>query len=195
MEVKYHNLKTMSLLIFIDCLCNNDYSGLLISGKATDEQLKAKWNELYLDYFELSNETDEYKTYLNYLKSFAEKYSRHLALISAYEVLRTKYNDDIKNNLMKLGYIINPDNKTEIELKKLETHIKNAQTMLTMAEVELNKYLEKQTKEKITEQNFMKYVSSVSQFMGFSIPLNTTVFQFASYSNLYIKSNGRGQNR
>lgn len=45
----------VSLEVFIDCFYDNDYDGLIIAGNPTGEQLKEAWDQVYMNYCELSD--------------------------------------------------------------------------------------------------------------------------------------------
>jgi hypothetical protein len=54
----YLRCNQLPLNIFIDCLIDNDLSGLVIRGRPTPEQLSAAWEDIYIEYIDLSQSAE-----------------------------------------------------------------------------------------------------------------------------------------
>jgi hypothetical protein len=47
-----HRINDVPLSVFIDCICDNDYKGLIISGKPTNEEIATAFEAIYEQYIE-----------------------------------------------------------------------------------------------------------------------------------------------
>jgi hypothetical protein len=183
-----HTVSTMTLSNFIEVVCENNFDVMVKEGEATEVEKKKAWDAVYVDYFELISSTDEYKTYLQKYKDYGDAISRYQVLIMAFSSLGNGYNKDAQDALHSLGYFLNFDVEDfelySAELKKLQNHIKNTVSMLHNAHEELNRYTSKQKKQ-IKQADYLKYIASVSQFVGHSISHQITLKEWAGYINIY----------
>jgi len=189
MPAQLHTINTLTLDVFIQCLCKQDYSGLIISGEC--ENLEQVWGELFAEYLELNAESKEYKTLLLILQKYGKAQSRHMALTASHMALTTGYNEEAQLALKHLGYKLN-FNTDDLqaymtELDKLKKHINSLSLELKQVERE---YQQMNNGGTMTEQKYMEYIAAVGKFMGFAIPLNTLVKQWAGYCSLFDKQNG-----
>ena len=201
--VKFKDIKTLTLADFMECLINHVYLSLIEQGSPTDDELKAAWDSIYLDYIELTVGTTEYKAYQTVLRQFTEAHSRYLALISGIQALSLGYSKEVVDGLAELGYPIelkeNDIKNYTNELKKLDPHIKGAELILKQAKKDIDEYTMGRGKE-MTEAMYHEYIAAVSKFMGFQISLTTSLIQWISYTGLMnkynkIQDNGRRTDR
>ena len=83
------------MAVFLDCLFENDYSGLVIDGNASVELINEAWNKIYLEYLHLSqsgnyNEVFEKTKEINVLNArllLVESVCRHLELMYDFDMV------------------------------------------------------------------------------------------------------------
>lgn len=96
------------MVVFIRCICEEDYHSLIISGKATDDQLLEAWVLLLSEYQELKGDTIETVEQVR-LSRDIRKFRSHLQILDCcVSFLAERYSESIANSLRQLGYIFKP---------------------------------------------------------------------------------------
>jgi hypothetical protein len=148
---------------FIDCLVNGNLRRLARSGNPTDEELQAAWEMLYSEYAERSGSTSHV-----YMFSLIKSISVLRAKLMA--VQNTVQSGNVEA-LSKLGYTG--------DLKKIIARVKLESVELQGKEKELKKIQESASGEKASENDFTRWIISVSKFMGYRIDRHeVTVAEF-----------------
>lgn len=124
------------LKIFLDCLYDKDYSGLIIEGRPTREQLLQAWEKVYVEYADLSNDENGNELFkktveINYIsgKIFCiDKCIKHFHL---------SYNSELHDILKYYGVDANlqPGDTTEERYRKLKTVIGKTKRWLTELDI------------------------------------------------------------
>jgi hypothetical protein len=111
--------------VFIRCVCDGDYSALIISGKATTEELTEAWVLLLSEYQELKGEGIERIEQVK-LSRDIWKLRNHLQLVdTCVQFLAERYSESIAASLRQLGYSFKPTDKTPLSYIPLLNSIIN----------------------------------------------------------------------
>lgn len=97
--------------VFIQCICEEDYRALIISGKATDDQLLEAWVLLLSEYQELKGDTIEGIEQVRLSRDIWKLRSHLQILDCCVQFLSERYSESIANSLRELGYKFNPVEK------------------------------------------------------------------------------------
>lgn len=99
------------MTVFIKCICEEDYTALVITGKASPEQLLEAWVLLLSEYQELKGDTIEGIEQVR-LSRDIWKLRSHLQLLDlCTSFLAQQYSESIAESLRQLGYSFKPVDK------------------------------------------------------------------------------------
>lgn len=188
-NASYHrSCKTLPLEAFIQAYCNNDLSGLIITGDAAPDQLKFAWNEILFDYAGLfKTEQSEYLLDMSWEIGRLEHHVMYVQYAVFY--LKLRYNDDFANELRGMGYIV-----PQFEDKSYQKALDMITTLATNKVFELNNLQDEYKRLKKTasgknqsEDEFVQTVAMLSKYQGYYIDtLITTVYRFVMTFNNYL---------
>ncbi len=175
---------------FIDCLCNQNYSCLVISGKYSELEISENWQNVFYEYCDLSNST-HYKSMLISFKNLGITEAKITAVNLCLVVLSYQYNQECVDILRKYGYDYDfNDADKESYLKDLEA----VQTISKGALINLDaekKNLERlmgNNNAKTKESDFDKTFIVLSKYMGYPVKKNiTTVSEYCSMIKMINK--------
>lgn len=190
--------KTLSLSRFIPAYCNNDYSGLIITGEPTPEELQEAWNEILFDYGSLiKNEHSDY--IFNLAKEIALThwhitYVENCCRMGDEEtlpgILHFRHDEDLINELKKLGYTLNAVFGTEKYFEQLSLINSLCKRRLFDLDelVSERDRLQKTTEgKKQSEEEFMSTVLMLSKHQGYDLDVETTtLYKFTVIFNNYL---------
>jgi len=172
---------------FIECLCNQNYSCLIISGDFTNEEQFETWNNLFYEYCDLIN-SKEYQLILKYMKSVGINEAKLTAINLCLVVLSHGYNQDCVDVLKNYGY------NYKFSSESLLNDLKNVQNISKGAEIKLQndrKQLEMLTnkkKKQVKESDFDKIFIYISKYMGFVVKKkDTTVSEYCGMIQMISK--------
>jgi hypothetical protein len=182
----HHSCKTLCIDPFLNAYCNNDLSGLLISGTPDPSELQDAWNEIMFDYSGLIKTDSSNNLFL--LQREIAILEHHIIYIDyAIPFLKLKYDEDIANEVRMMGYDI-PEGEgyqkaldliKELAKRKVFDH-----GNLVDEYNRLNKTVEGK---KQTEEEFIKTILMLAKYQGYAIDRKTTtVFDFAQIFNNYL---------
>jgi hypothetical protein len=100
------SIHKLPLSTFIDCICDNDYEGLIIEGNPTESEIIFVWNDL-LEQYSDALQDDGQKRYILAYKEYQQAKIR-------YDLANTHI--ELLNNYFKQGVVVKP---WIIELNKL----------------------------------------------------------------------------
>jgi hypothetical protein len=174
----------VTLEVFLTCLFDKDFSGLIISGIPPHTALMEAWNKIYLEYHQLttgtsdSPMTDKIKLIegLNGKVILIEAAVRHLAMTWDEEVVKML-------NFFGMRCDLKPDDSTEIMYRKLNSILTRAKRFVVQSEVEQQALQELQTEAAKDGGNgrddFEETLLSCSKFQGYAVkPNEITVAAF-----------------
>jgi hypothetical protein len=129
----HRSCSTLSLHAFIKAYCNDDLSGLIISGNPSQEEAKEAWEEIYTDYSTLINSNFS-EAYLEMAKQAGILQCHILYTENAVFYLTYRYDQEIIDELRRLGYEINYDPE---DLKQQERQLNRITSLLKTKKFDL----------------------------------------------------------
>jgi len=184
---------TLKLDKFITCLIEADYSGLVIDGEPTEDQLSEAWVAIYQEYVELMGSGED--NYILVLGAEIERLRFKLLVIEqCITVLGDYYSEELVLILKKMGYDFkfSPDNTDERreDLVKITSLCKSVILKYEEKTEEFNVLSENQTAEPVTRHYFDDVLANLSKFIGSIIyPEQITVSYYTSQIKLLKKHN------
>lgn len=173
------------LEVFIDCLVDGYYEGLIISGNPNEEELKEAWNNIYLEYCSLMQENQHNEVFelikeinsLNAKITLVDTCVRHLAYNFDQQIV------DILNELRLRCNLLETDQGEKL-LKKLDGVISRAKKWLVeiqVAEAKLQTLQEKD-KENNPREYFYDMLMVISKQNGYHAKSSDiTVYEFCRH--------------
>lgn len=180
--------KTLTLNPFIQALCNNDYTGLLIEGEFIEAEGINAWNEILFEYSGLIDSQDS--AYILELSKEIGLLQYHIIYVdNATLLLRTENIEEIAEELRCMGYII-PEFGSQGYLKALDMVVSTAETKiyeLEMLRQEYDRLNKTKGGKKQTEEDYIRTVGMISKYQGYNIDRGTiSVFDFVQLFNNYL---------
>lgn len=181
----YKDCYTLPIGRFIDCLIDKDYAALVINGAHEEKELQARWEEIYDQYSELS-ENASYSEYVAKLNDYSRTLKRITTLIGAVAVLSVTYDENMIEALRVAGFgVIKLDTTDPVKyaegLKALELRMNGMNALIKKIIADLETMRDNMKGKQMTRKDFVKVEAYVSKFMGFHLPKETTVAQFIEY--------------
>jgi hypothetical protein len=179
---------------FIRCLCEEDYTALLISGKAPETQLREAWVILLNEYYEI-NEPTEARPHWK-LRAEITRTENHLTLVQmCIDTLAMRYVEGCVECLRKLGYSFKPVEKDPATyvplLHQVAAKARNKYVLLQQLIKELeekNKKLEAAGNKKPTRQYYENLLAYIEEMQGTAYDLTViTVTRFTVLEQKYFK--------
>jgi hypothetical protein len=155
----YRRCSETPMSVFISCIAEEDYTSLIISGKASDYQLQEAWVLLLSEYQELKGDTIETIEQVR-LSRDIWKLRSHLQLLDACtSFLAERYSESIADSLRKLGYPFKPTSldpndyisQLNAIINKAKLKYVQLQQMVKQLSEELKKTVPKATRDQFEE--------------------------------------------
>lgn len=181
----------LTLSQFLRVNTTGDHTILLVSGKATPEQLADAWHDIITEYAELSN-TDQYQAGMKLITEYAHLKNRYVMLVMAVKVLHYKYDKDCVEILQRAGYNYefsetNPVARLK-DLDLVSKKMKTIQVQLEHKTAELDHMNKDQ--QKADQNTWTDSIATISKFMAFRIDPNVvTVSEYVGYQRQLQKYN------
>jgi hypothetical protein len=188
--VLHHSCQTLYLTSFIKAYCNHDYSGLIISGTPSRDQLLSAWTEILIDYGTLIKSEDHEAVLLRQKEISQLRW--HISYVdNAVYILWQRFEPEIIAELTTLGYEITAEfgsDEYKEQLNKTISLCKRQVFDLESLEEEYER-LQKTTQGKNqSEESFFKTIAMLSKFQGYHLDKNVlTVADFVSIYNNYVE--------
>lgn len=180
----HRSCKTVSLAVFVDCMFNSAFESLLISGKATTEELTSVWHEIYYEYCDLIRSKDDFL--LNIMKKINGLQADATFIDAAILLLSFRPNVDSMNLLNSMGFNIDENNILD-SLRSAQTLASRIIWDIDEAKAELNNYLQSKGGE-MKEKDFAKNIAMVAKYQGYHIDKNTTsVYDYTMIYNNFCE--------
>lgn len=181
----------MPLDIFIDCLVDNNFERLIKRGKANDYILLSNWENIFIEYCELSG-TTHFKKMLSLMREIGSLKSRLMAIDTCIYVLANKYSFYCVTTLRKLGYDYKFDRNNfadyvkDIEL--VNNKKKTIELTIAQKETEYSNLLQESKDANIDRVFFDKQLIILSKWIGFSLrKREITVSEYVSILKNYTE--------
>lgn len=98
-----HRINDVPLSIFIDCLCDNDYKGLILQGNPTNDELAAAFEAIYEQYIEAVGGKDLLR-HIRQIKEIAISQNRVVSAECIIETFKLYPTEGLYEQLYKFGY-------------------------------------------------------------------------------------------
>lgn len=181
---------SLPLANFIECLCDETYTPLIISGDPPLDKIQEVWLSIYIQYIDLTADIDS---------QYIQRLDRDIKILQLRLVridfivrhLVLQYDEDLVKELRKLNFRFkfNPDTRGQY-LKDLQSVIHRTsplQIQLEMKQAELKAYQDKQEGDKPDRVYFTKILTRLGEFMHYRIdPKVTSVAEFAVMKKDYV---------
>lgn len=191
LNVLHQSCYTLPLSCFIKCLCEEDLTALIISGTFSEQQLQAKWFDIYSEFIELSDTPDS-KILLRIIREIILSKTRILKVQMIVRYLVVQWDEELISELrlMNFRYKYDPNNPLQYskDLKLVLSRIKNWEIDLKLKEAEYDAYQKKSTGEKPERIYFLQSIVRMSQFYKYRInPEEVTTVEFCLMKKEYIE--------
>ncbi len=168
----YNDCSKLPLDKFIDCLIDNDLQQLIISGTATESKLQEIWDQIYIQYLQLSQD-GSYNETLELFKEIDQLKSKITIVNNTIRYLQIKFDQDLVDiiNGFALRCNIIESDRDETLINKLNlvvARMKKWFPRLSQKEKELEELRNKNTV-KIDRSYFDDALEAMSQQKGFVI--------------------------
>jgi hypothetical protein len=185
-------IDAVPLEVFISCIVDNDYSGLLIQGHATDEQLHTAFTELYDQYIEAvgGKELVRHIAEVKRIAIIQAKIQRAEALIDIIQQYPTR---GLFEQLFTFGYQLPKEEYSYFGINKvLRTFIAKYKKDKTEADrlifqyESANKTATRGTEKGYSREYFYDSIVEMSTAFKFQIPIkDLTVSMYCTYMRKY----------
>lgn len=200
-ELSLHtSCKTLPFSKFKPAYCRNDYSGLVIKGEPTPEELQAAWNEILFDYASLiKTENSDYLFILRkdisdlqwqiwYVDECCREESPEFEIPAG--VLHIRYEEALVKELKKIGYTIKDEFGTDEYFDRLSLIVSLCKSRVHDLE-ELRAEYDRLQKtfdgKQQTEEELDATQALLSKYQGYNIDdETTTVYRFTIIFNNYL---------
>lgn len=98
-----HRISDVPLPVFIDCICDNNYDGLIISGKPTSDELATAFEAIYEQYIEAVGGKDLLR-HIRQIKEIAIAQNRVVSAECIIETFKLYPTEGLYEQLYKFGY-------------------------------------------------------------------------------------------
>ncbi len=190
----YTTIHKLPLSRFIDALCDNDLTGLLITGNATEEELQIIWADIMDQFIEASAGTKQ----LHYIKICAQitrlelKYNMIMLLINSLRQYYVERFADRLNNLLETSFKFNISDITAYD-KILERCFNRAKALMITIDLKTAEVLamrEQTIKNEVNpkREHFSKALIALSDHAGRELfEDQITVYVYCERLNRYNK--------
>ncbi len=188
----HYSIYTLSLSNFEDCLINQNFSSLIITGFPNELELHTAWEIIMQEYSEALGDT-EYKTYLSVYKSYELLKINYQCVATCIKALRKNNSPFFCQELNKLLRINCNFNFNDIltyneELNKCDRRAKSLLISIELKKIELENLQRKiNTKENkdIDKNYFTSVLIYISKHNGYRITKDITVSEYCEYLKQY----------
>jgi len=186
----YLSINKLPLSIFIDCLVDKDYSGLIIEGTPTNEEIEKAWSIIMEEYGNAVS-PNEVENKLRDLKTLARKEYQIKRIEMLLDLLEKMPCEKLYNMLFTFGYTLPKLKYSQENVDKVLTqfiaYFKKDITDYQILAKRLETKQEDTPKPKYTRQYFDDVLSSISIALKIpTISVNTiTLGAFCAYLNRY----------
>lgn len=186
----YEHCSEFPLSRFITCLCEEDYSVMLIEGEATEYELKQAWSKIYDEFLDLKGK-DSPNEFLTLFNEYESLFYKHTVIEKCVELLKWYHDERLIEILKKSGYNF-PFNHEDTEryLKDLDRVLTRSKKLILDMEVrrgQLDAIQRANAGIKIDRNYFDTILVTLSKFSQYHIDEEkTTVGRYINLLNMYI---------
>lgn len=150
---------------FLDALCDDNLSSLIIDGKATKDQLTQAWVLILSEYYELRGEGIDGNEQWS-LSRDIQKLNNHLHILDiCVQFLLEKYSESIADSVRRLGYSFRPAqlepvdyiNELNAVVQKSKLRYTQLQQLIKQLESKMEDAGNEKPKREIFEKNLLHF--------------------------------------
>lgn len=186
----HKSCETLPLSRFITCICDNDLSALIISGKHNVAELQNAWIDIYSEFVDLT-ETADKKAMFRLFQNILELKIKHLRVSRMVQYMAVQWDEDFVNELRGMNFRYKYDtsrpNEYSKDLNMIMTRIKSWLIEIALLEDEYNAYEEKNKGEQPKRIYFIQSLVRLAKWQGGGRidPDKTTVAEYCMIKNDY----------
>lgn len=178
----YLDCSKLILDIFIDCIVDNNYTGLIISGTATEKELSEAWEKIYVESCKLS-QNGTYNEVFSVLKEIDDLRAKITIASNTVKHLEISFDQDLVNVLNSLALRCNlkQDDTREVLVNKLNEVVARMKKWLPRLKEREDKLAEIRSlnTDKIDRTYFDDWLDAISENKGYHVKSNEiTVSRF-----------------
>lgn len=168
----HHSCDKLPLDIYIDCLLDNDLSGLIISGNVTPEELTMAWDKIYAQACEISSSKDS-STVFSLVKEINDLKAKINLTYNILTHLQMSFDEDLVAilNSFALMCTITAEDSGEVLDNKLNTviaYMKKWFPRLELKEIELEK-IRSESKGTTDRGWFDDWLDAIGEAKGYNV--------------------------
>lgn len=161
----YHSCSKLPMIAFLDALCGDILTSLIITGKATNAQLNEAWVLILSEYYELRGDGLDGNEQAQLSRDIL-KLNNHLNILDiCMKFLLERYSDSIADSVRKLGYSFRPasfepaDYIVQINevVQKSKTKYIQLQQMIKQLEAKMAEAGQEKPKRETFERNLLYF--------------------------------------
>ncbi len=175
------SLEDITFASWIKCVCDQNYSSLIVSGKPSEFELHQAWFYLLSEYYQLtgSRDAEKYIRLISKVEAYNTKVTQVELLVAA---LRLQYNEKLCDLLRLWKYNL-PFTKATLtaDLNKVIAVLGNDKLRLEKARLDYDKSEQnkKGHPQKATKENYMKMLYAIEKHRQMILPPETlSVYKF-----------------
>jgi hypothetical protein len=177
----YSRCDEIPLYNFLKGYLDKDFTGLLKSPGKLPEGYESVWDNIFLEYLDLSDDPE-----LNSFRELSNKIITLSALLStinsAIDLLSRKREASVISALSVHGFTVNTSGNADdyyISLEQIRSSIKGLQLDLLISQEQMKKLVKSHDTVKINRKYFDKLIQLVSKYQGFQVNIRKiTVTEF-----------------
>lgn len=179
----YRRCSETPMLVFLRCMCEEDYSALIIEGRPTSDEIMEAWLLLLSEYQELRGDSIDSVEQVR-LSREIWKLRSHLQLVDyCVQFLAQRYSESIADSLRNLGYIFKPTELVPYKYIGLLNNIINKTKLKYVQLQQMVKQLEAEIKkglpQKPTREQFENTLIHIEEMQKTSYDLDDiTVYKY-----------------
>lgn len=185
----YRSCSTLSMELFLQCLCDGNLKALIIEGGATDEELQEAWLIILSEYHELKGDIQGSEQWR--LSIEVMRLHNHLFLLDqCVEFLKIQWSDSIAESVRRLGYPFNPKDKENytLDLNRVVNKSKLKYIQLKQLIAQLSAEVEKMGDKKPSREDFDTMLIYIEEMQKVSYNFETlTVQKYLQLEKKYIQ--------
>jgi hypothetical protein len=175
---------------FLKCLCRQDYSALIISGKPTEEELLSAWYMIISEYTALKNIDITENRQWAISRELIRLHSHLQILQLCINFLTVRYSDAVAHSLRRLGYRFKPTSTNPKEyihlLHEVAEISKTKYIQIQQYNKELKKIVDEKKIETPTEKSFDNMLIAIEEMQHVAYSFDTlTVSKFVALDLRY----------
>ena len=187
----YANCSELPLLNFIRVVTSGELTTLTKSGKPTPDQLAIAWNEIFMEYCDLSPSNNQHYV-LQVTREIAFLETRIAIIQICINRLVVSYYEPACDILREYDYYHPFTPETMLtDLKNVQAEANNLVVQRDVKKGEYQRYIDSQKGESTKETDFDEILTELSKFQGYHIhSKDITVSEYLGIFNRFKKQNG-----